>query len=93
MAACPPAAVTAATSCKGSDRAPDNTATVPRGNDWGRRSDNDSGIGSKVSEAGSEAGDGMAPRRVEPAGPDNLPLTSAILRRRCSTCSARFSEG
>ena len=32
MAACPPAAVTAATMLSGSDRAPDSTATVPRGN-------------------------------------------------------------
>ena len=35
IAAWPPFAVTAATMLNGSDRAPDNTATVPRGNGAG----------------------------------------------------------
>ena len=38
IAACPPAAVTAATMLSDSDRAPDSTATVPRGNEAGSRS-------------------------------------------------------
>ena len=44
------------------DRAPDSTATVPRGNEAGSRSASESGIGSKVSESGNGVFDGMAPR-------------------------------
>lgn len=90
IAACPPAAVTAATMLNGSDRAPDNTATTPRGNPLGRTPAHDSGVGSKCSEGGSVAPEGIDPRGVEPPVPAAFPDTSAILRRRCSTCSARF---
>ena len=55
MAAFPPAAVTAATMLNGSDRAPDSTATVPRGNASGSTSASSCGIGSLVSESGNRS--------------------------------------
>jgi hypothetical protein len=63
---------------KGSERAPDSTATVPRGNAVGRRSvwgyhpltGDDSGSGSKLSDSGSTSFDDPSPRRPGPTFPD-----------------------
>src|SRR6185369_2076463 len=72
----------------GRDRAPDRTTTAPRDSEPGNSSDNDSDNGSKYSDAVSGSPDGAGPGRVTPT----LPETAAILRRRCSTCSAWSSR-
>src|ERR1700733_1258084 len=84
MAAFPPAAVTAATMLNSSDRAPDSTATVPRGNCAGSASASHGGTGSWDSDSGSRSSEWVT--TASGAFPD----ITAICRRSDSSCSARF---
>ena len=84
IATWPPSAVTAATIFNSSDRAPDTTATVPRGST--PRSDTSSKLLSGCATVSGAAATG-ADRRPAPTFPD----TDAICRRSCSSCSARVT--
>ncbi|CAG7266227.1 hypothetical protein PICSAR26_04154 [Mycobacterium avium subsp. paratuberculosis] len=85
IAALPPAAVTAATMLNSSDRAPESTATDPRGTHTDSASHR--GMASKDSAPSRSAG-AAAPD----AAPDILPDISAIRRRSDSSRSARVSS-
>ena len=74
MAAFPPADVTAATMLSGSDRAPDSTATVPRGNAPGSTSGQRFGDRQQDSDSGNRS---SARATTCPDRPSRTPQPSA----------------